>query len=166
MCATVVSKLPKVFDRLVGEWDTVATHRLIAGEIRGRASFEWIRGGQFLIWRTENPPNTVPSAIAIIGGEESTPGVWPMSYFDERGVSRVYHVTSEGDTWRLWRDDPGFSQRGTAAFEEDGAAMRLRFDLDNEGGKWKRDLEVVYRRKMGRESEGRDPAVHLRKDEP
>ena len=89
-----------------------------------------------------------------------------MSYFDERGVSRVYHVTSEGDTWRLWRDDPGFSQRGTAAFEEDGAAMRLRFDLDNEGGKWKRDLEVVYRRKMGRESEGRDPAVHLRKDEP
>jgi hypothetical protein len=55
-------------------------------------------------------------------------------------------VTSDGETWRLWRDEPGFSQRGTGEFEEDGAVMRLRFDLD-EDGTWKRDLEVVYRRK-------------------
>ena len=39
-------------DALVGEWHTEATHPYLPNTvIRGRATFEWLDGGFFLIWR-------------------------------------------------------------------------------------------------------------------
>ena len=131
-------------DALIGEWDTEMTHPMLKGVIRGRASFEWLTGRRFLIWRTETPGD-VPSAIAIIGGGE-TPGTWPMHYFDQRGVFRVYQVRVEGGIWKVWRDHPGFSQRFTGTFEDEGRTLRLVTELQQDGP-WKPDLEAVYRRR-------------------
>jgi hypothetical protein len=103
------------------------------------------RGRRFLIWRTHNPPGTVPSSISIIGGGDR-PGVWPMHYFDERGVYRVYQLSVRADGFDLWRDEPGFRQRGTGTFDEGGSAMRVLFEL-NTDGTFKRDLELTYRRR-------------------
>jgi hypothetical protein len=132
-------------DALVGEWDTEMTHPLFATAVRGRTVFEWLTGRAFLIWRVDAPPNTVPTSISIIGGGD-TPGVWPMHYFDSRGVERVYQMSFDDGAWKMWRDQPGFSQRATGTFEDDGRTINWRSELQREGP-WKRDLEVIYRRR-------------------
>src|SRR5690349_11287794 len=71
----------------------------------GEASvtFEWLEGHRFLIqrWAVEMPE--APDGIAIIGAGDQ-PGAFRQHYFDARGVHRVYEMTLEDGTWRLWRD--------------------------------------------------------------
>ena len=131
-------------DPLVGEWETQGSHPSITEPIRGRASFEWLPGRRFLMWRTEQTPALVPTAIAVIGGGD-TPGTWPMHYFDSRGVFRVYQVRAENGVVRVWRDQPGFAQRGTVTFSDGGRRLELRWELDQDGT-WKPDLQMTYRR--------------------
>jgi hypothetical protein len=132
-------------DPLVGEWETEGTHPLLTGVIPGRATFEWLTGRTFLIWRTETPPGTIPPAIAVIGGGDVS-GVWQMHYFDSRGVSRIYQASMDDGVFRFWRDHPGFSQRATGVFEDEGRVLRLRTELDQDGT-FRPDLEVTYRRR-------------------
>jgi len=125
-------------DPLVGEWRTEGSHPLIMEPVRGRFSFEWLPGRRFLIWRSEQTPTIVPTAIAVIGGGD-TPGTWPMHYFDSRGVFRVYQVRVDDGVLKMWRDQPGFAQRATCVFSDGGRRFELRWDL-NETGTWKADL--------------------------
>src|SRR5215216_5149210 len=111
-------------DALVGEWETEATHPYLPGTtIRGRATFEWLEGGFFLIWRAAYEHPDIPNSIAILGcddsGGEPSEGC-SMHYFDSRGVSRVYGVSADEGVWRFWRDWPGFSQRYVGRFSDDG----------------------------------------------
>jgi hypothetical protein len=133
------------FDALVGQWETEGSHPFVKEPISGHASFEWLPGRRFLIWRSEQTPTTVPTAIAIIGGGD-TPGTWPLHYFDSRGVFRVYTTNMAGGVWRFWRDEPGFLQRATGTFRDGGRVLEIRTEL-NEHGTWKPDLEMTYRRR-------------------
>ena len=131
-------------DAVVGEWETEGTHPSIKEPIRGRASFEWLPGRRYLIWRSEQTPTIVPTAIAVIGGGD-TPGTWPMHYFDSRGVFRVYQVRIDKGVWQIWRDHAGFAQRASGVFGDGGRRFELRWDL-NEDGTFKPDLHLTYRR--------------------
>jgi hypothetical protein len=133
-------------DELVGVWDAEMTHPLLEGVTHGTSSFEWLPGRRFLIHRSDLPPGPIPASISIIGGGD-TSGTWPMHYFDSRGVMRTYQVTFEGDTWRWWRDHPGFSQRFTGTFADGGRTIRGRGELQQAGEPWKPDLQVTYRRR-------------------
>jgi hypothetical protein len=132
-------------DVFVGEWDTEATHPMLEHPVRGRCSFEWLTGRAFLIQRSESPPHTVPSSIAIIGGGD-TPGVWPMHYFDSRGVMRIYELSFRDRVLKIWRDEPGFKQRSVGQFDEDGRTLRATWELA-EDGPWKPDLVMTFRRR-------------------
>ena len=131
----------RLLDRLIGEWDTRGSHPKIKEPITGHASFEWLAGHKFLIWRTENTPALVPTSISILG--DVTAEEFPMNYFDSRGVARVYTVRIAGGVLRFWRDEPGFRQRATVSFE--GAELRWHTEL-NEDGSFRPDLEMAYRR--------------------
>ena len=133
-------------DALVGAWDTELTHPDLPGITRGRASFAWLEGRAFLIWRGALPPGAITSSIAIMGGG-TTPGVWPLHYFDSRGVSRLYTTSVDAEGWKMWRDHPGLSQRATGVFLDDGRIIRWRSELQREGP-YKPDLEVAYRRRV------------------
>jgi hypothetical protein len=107
-------------DLLIGEWETEATHPALPNTlIRGRATFEWLAGGHFLIWHASYEHPDIPDSIAILGGGDSgqtgassdPDGDCSMRYFDSRGVFRVYRLGAEQGAWRFWRDRPGFSQR-------------------------------------------------------
>src|SRR5215208_4730262 len=80
---------------LVGEWETEATHQLLPGTvIHGRATFEWLEGGFFLIWRAHYDHPDIPDSIAILGcddtGDLRNPsGGCSLHYFDQRGVTRL-----------------------------------------------------------------------------
>src|SRR5436190_20327240 len=145
-------------DALTGEWETEATHPYLPGAvIRGRATFEWLAGGHFLIWRASYDHPDIPDSIAILGCGDSgeagpssdSDGNCSMRYFDSRGVSRVYDFGAEEGVWRFWRDRPGFSQRYTCTIGDDGNTMMGSGELSRDGSTWEQDLRITYTRVKG-----------------
>jgi hypothetical protein len=133
------------FDVFVGEWTTEATHPAFPGTVvRGQVAFEWLEDERFLIQRAGNDHPDFPDSVAVIGEVD---GRIAMYYFDSRGVHRVYEMALADGVWKIWRDAPGFSQRCTGAFEEDGDTITWRWQLSRDDSTWDDDLEITYRRR-------------------
>lgn len=129
---------------LIGTWRTEATHRLLPGDdIRGRATFEWLDDQQFLLvrWHYDHPK--IPDALAIIGNIDDEP---TMHYFDVRGVHKVFEVGMTPGTWWFRNQAPGFSQRYTGTFSDDGNTIEGVNELSTDGSTWEADAPVTYRR--------------------
>jgi hypothetical protein len=109
----------------------------------GRATFEWLDGRRFLIWRSHYDHPEIPDAIAITG---VTNDQLSMHYFDFRGVYRVYSVSMSPGTWRFSLDAPGFSQRFTGTFSDDGNTITGRGQFSRDGASWEDDLALTYRK--------------------
>jgi hypothetical protein len=142
-------------DALVGEWETEATHPYLPNTvIRGRATFEWLAGGFFLIWRAAYDHPDIPDSIAILGCDDSSSsgdarqagGGCSLHYFDSRGVARVYGLGADHGVWRFWRDWPGFSQRYVATISADGNTITGNGELSRDGSTWEQDLRITYRK--------------------
>ena len=145
-------------NRLVGSWVTEATHPAVPGVVvQGTASMEWLEGQRFLILRSRNDHSDFPDAISIIGftdmdrvgagaNESATDrgSLLSMHYFDSRGVFRVYEVNVDVEAWRIWRDAPGFSQRFTGRFADNGDTIVGRWQLSRDDTHWNDDLQIVY----------------------
>ena len=149
-------------NRLVGTWTTEATHPALPGVVvHGTAIIEWLEGERFLIHRGRTDHPDFPDAISIIGFTErdrvdnapssdratADKSQLRMHYFDSRGVFRVYEVSIDDESWRLWRDAPGFSQRFTGTFTDDGHTIVGRWQLCRDERHWDDDLEITYRRR-------------------
>lgn len=142
---------------LVGEWDTEATHPLVPGTIvRGRWVFEWMAGQKFMIVRAESDHPDFPDSVSIIGntgidrvgkgGLEGDGEGLQMHYFDTRGVYRVYEVRMSDEAWEWSMDAPGWSQRFTCTFEDEGNTMAGMSQLSRDDAAWEDDLQITYRR--------------------
>lgn len=132
----------KPFESLVGEWRTTGTHPYMPGEeLHGRASFEWICGGAFLMHRSEIDHPKFPAGIEIFGSDDEA-GTYYMLHFDARGVSRKYDVSITDRQLKWWRDDPHFSQR----FIMDITKDRLvgSGEMSRDGAEWEKDLSLTY----------------------
>lgn len=128
---------------LIGEWATEATHPEVPDTVvRGRESFEWFEGQEFLEIRSTNDHELFPDSISVIG---DTNGL-QMHYFDTRGVHRVNEVGFEAGVWKWWREEPGFSQRFTGTFDDEGSTINGMSQLCRDDSTWKDDLAIVYRR--------------------
>jgi hypothetical protein len=143
--AAIPNPALKALSVLVGEWNVVATHRLIPDTLHGHASFEWLEGGAFLMMYLEIEEPGIPSAVAILGSDDVTEEYF-MLYFDERGVSRKYDMTLHDNIWTYWRNVSGFSQRFTGTFADEGNIMNGIAELSEDNLTWKRDLELTYTR--------------------
>lgn len=54
-------------------------------------------------------------------GLDDSRGQFTQLYADARGVYRVYQNSFQDGFWKVWRDaPPGFSQRFTGTFSDDG----------------------------------------------
>ena len=152
----------ELLNRLVGTWTTQATHPTVPGVVvHGTAIIEWLEGERFLIHRARTDHPDFPDAISIIGltGRDridSATGTPPMAagtsqlrmhYFDSRGVFRVYEVSMDDASWRLWRDAPGFSQRFTGTLADRGDTIVGRWQLCRDDLHWDDDLEITYWRR-------------------
>src|SRR4051812_41433874 len=109
-----------LLDRFVGEWTTEATHPAMPGvQLKGNASFAWLEGEKFLVWRAQTDHPDVPDSMAVIGdcandradNESRKPSKLAMHYFDSRGVYRLYDASLDGDALVVVREDPAFPQR-------------------------------------------------------
>ncbi len=149
-----VSPLPglRPLQALIGIWDLVAS----AGDQelgRGRAVFEWLGGGAFLVRREEmEPAATLPAemvaaspypTLTIVGADESTED-FGVLYADARGVSRTMLMSLKDGVWRMWRDQPGFRQRFDGRFSRDGRAIAGRWEKSEDGVTWQTDFDLRY----------------------
>jgi hypothetical protein len=151
----------KALNRLVGRWTTEATHPMVPGVVvRGATHIEWLEGERFLILRANTDHPDFPDAISIIGFTdrdrvEGAGGTDPaaggarqltMHYFDQRGVFRILAVAIDDQSWRIWRDAPGFSQRFSGRFADSGDTIVGLWQLCQDDVNWHDDLQITYRR--------------------
>jgi hypothetical protein len=135
----------KPLDILVGIWDIEVIHSLFPTTIHGTATFEWLQGGTFLIERSSLDEAAFPASISIIGYNDTT-GNYTQHYFDSRGVERVYEMSLLDSTLKVWRQDPGFSQRFTGTFSEDSNTITSRWEKAIDGLNWEHDFDLTYTR--------------------
>ena len=129
---------------LVGEWTmegTVPSDPPLA--VGGRAAFEWLTGGSFLVQRWDVAHPDFPDGIAIIGSDASAEA-YRQHYFDSRGVFRVYEMSLRDNVWKLWRDSPDLSQRFTGTFSDHGKTITGRWEKSSDGSKWEHDFDLTY----------------------
>ena len=121
----------------------------------GTAAFEWIEDGAFVLQhveaqpRPEDPPEWVansPMPVTSIIGFDDTTLEQVMLYADARGVFRIYSMSLDDDSWRLWRTAPGFHQRFIGAFRDDGQTVVGRWESSPDGSAWEPDFDMTYRK--------------------
>jgi len=130
---------------LVGDWRTAGTHPAFPDQpLHGRTCFAWHEGGAFLVMRSEVDHPQFPDGVAIIGSDDS--GKFAMTYFDERGVSRLLDVVV-GDGAVTWRhDDPEFAQTLTITAEDSGKRLVSQGRMSRKSAPWEDDLSQVFLR--------------------
>jgi Protein of unknown function (DUF1579) len=138
-------------DALVGEWEMEFSFEsgffgpgspAVSGR-GGRTTFQWFDGEFFLIQRATAEDPSAPNGIMIIGmGKESE--TFEQHYYDSRGVTRVYQMSLNEGTWNLWREAPGFHQRYTGVFSEDGNRITGAWEKSADGSGWKHDFDLSY----------------------
>jgi len=129
---------------LVGEWAIEATHPAFPDTVvSGHVAVEWLEGEQFLIHRSRADHPDFPDSISVIGDVEGL----SMHYFDSRGVHRLYGVDLSEGVWKMERDAPGFSQRFSGTFSDDGDTMSGLWKLSRDGSSWDDDLAITYVRR-------------------
>lgn len=71
-----------------------------------------------------------------------------MIYYDVRGVSRNFQARIENGVLKWWRDAdaPGFSQRYSLTFSDDGQTMVGKGEICKDGLGWEKDLDLTYKR--------------------
>jgi hypothetical protein len=80
----------------------------------------------------------------MIIGVGPDPETFEQHYYDSRGVARVYQMSLNEGTWKLWREAPGFHQRYTGVFSEDGNRIMGAWEKSADGSEWKHDFELSY----------------------
>lgn len=136
----------KDFGLLVGNWKTTGTHGQVPDTtLHGHTSFEWLENGAFLMMRSEIDDPRFPSAIAILGSDDAEAECYMLT-FDERGVSRKYEVTLSDNTWKWWRNAPGFFQRYEGIIDDGGNTITGKGELSKDGLSWEKDLDLTYER--------------------
>ncbi len=143
----------KSLDVLVGEWDVVASVGGVPAG-RGRATFAW--DGAFLrMYQEDGPPlpttppewiGASPSPVSALFGLDDQGETFHMLYADGRGVLRVYRSTLTDGTWTIWRAAPGFHQRYTGTFSEDGRTIAGHWGASPDGSTWHVDFALTYTR--------------------
>jgi hypothetical protein len=128
---------------LVGTWTIAFTHVALPDTVHGQKTFEWLEGNHFLIERSRMEHPEVPDSISIYGADDSDAPL-AQHYFDSRGVYRIMKMSLRDGTWKVWREEPGFSQRFTGKFSRDGKTIKVLGELSKDGVKWERDFEQTY----------------------
>ncbi len=134
---------------LVGVWDMELSNAPFLSSrhdtAHGHVTFEWIEDGALLVMRQSEQSGNPPSARWVIGRDESGAD-YTVLYSDNRGVSRIYQMSFSDETWRLWRNNPTFSQRFEGRVSQDRKTISSHWEKSSDGSSWEHDFDVTYTR--------------------
>lgn len=141
---------------LMGEWDfwiTTPDGTTIGPE---QVTFEWLDGTGYLRQHSEIAASQddlpaewrehAPTWTTSVFGFDDASGQFVSLYTDSRGVHRIYQMSLEGGVWRLWREAPGFHQRFTGTLSADGQTITARWEMSEDGQRWRTDFDLSYAR--------------------
>jgi hypothetical protein len=135
---------------LVGEWEMTISNASFLPDpdqsASGRLEVTPIESRWLLVMRQSSDSAGTPLATWVIGRDGAGPN-YTVLYADGRGVSRVYEMDLVDARWRIWRDDPEFSQRFEASISVDTRSITGRWEKRIAGGAWEHDFEVSYSRR-------------------
>jgi hypothetical protein len=140
---TIRSPNLEALNALVGTWFISMTHVDLPDTVHGQKTFGWLEGGYFLVEHSHFNHPDVPDSISMIGVADSSGGL-SEHYFDSRGVLRVMKMSLSAGIWKVWRDAPGFSQRFTGKFNDDGNIIEVSGELSKDGVNWQHDFTHTY----------------------
>lgn len=141
---------------LVGEWkmESIADGKAVAS---GKTTFAWLAGKSYLIQHTTaDPPgsdtpkvwidNSPFPIVAIISHDDHSQKLY-YNYADGRGVRRVYQMSFKSGVWKLWGlAGPGFYQRMTNTFSQDGNTINALIEQSSDNKTWQTDFAQTYTR--------------------
>jgi hypothetical protein len=134
---------------LLGDWDMEISNApfppTLDATARGHVTFEWIEDGALLVMRQSEQSGNPPSARWAIGRDESGAD-YKVLYSDNRGVSRIYEMRFTEETWQLWRNAPGFSQRFQGRVTPDRRTIASHWEKSLDGTTWEHDFDITYTR--------------------
>jgi hypothetical protein len=113
-----------------------------------------VEGRSFLIEHADAVPTETPLPlewvenspfpITTLFGLDDPTERFCMLYADNRGVFRVYEMSLSDGVWKIWRDAPGFFQRFTGTFGDDGNTISAYWERSQDGSKWEHDFNLTY----------------------
>jgi hypothetical protein len=134
---------------LVGKWDMKISNASFLPDlsdiIESTASFDWYEDGEFLVLRQGTKETA--HATWFIGHDQDTPH-YTVLYFDDRSFSRVYEMSFGNDTWKIWRNTPGFVQSFEGKVSEDKNTITGAWGKSTDGKKWEHDFDLEYTRRI------------------
>ena len=124
--------LKSLGESLVSTWE-------ISGGAQGRATYEWMEGGFFLIQRVDLEQHGQRiKGIEIIGHERpfgEEPGEEVKSrFYDNMGNTLDYVYELEGDTLTIWGGERGSPAYYRGSFSEDGKTLSGAWHYPGGGG--------------------------------
>ncbi len=94
---------------LIGEWTLEAIGsdgQPWPGE--AGATFEWHDSGRHVVERSHVDMPEAPDGVCVIGCDAANGTYWQL-YTDDRGVCRVYEMSIDESSWKLWRSGEPFA---------------------------------------------------------
>jgi hypothetical protein len=139
----------RALEILVGDWETEISNAAslpdASAKVTCRTSIQWTEAGAYLLMRQAGDDPGAPNGTWLISGDEATPS-YAVSYFDSRGVSRIYQMSFEESVCTMWRTAPGFSQRFEGALSGSGELIAGYWEKSADGKTWEHDFDMTFRR--------------------
>lgn len=133
----------KDLEVLVGNWEMELSNAAFlpgpSTTVKGRISFEWVENNAFLVMRMGQ------NALWLINRDDSSAD-YKVFYYDTRSVSRIYEMSFSGNTWKIWRQSPNFSQRFEGKLSNDRNTIAAYWEKSSDGITWEHDFDVTYTR--------------------
>jgi hypothetical protein len=132
----------KELEFLAGKWSMKISNASFLSSlsevIEAPATFEWYKDGEFLVLRQGTKETA--HATWLIGHDQDAP-TYTVLYFDDRHFSRVYEMSFKNDTWKIWRNAPGFVQSFEGKVGKDKNTIAGAWGKSVDGKKWEHDFD-------------------------
>jgi hypothetical protein len=136
---------------LVGDWSIELSNASFLSDKDQKPTFsvtyEWKADGAVIAVQQRNGTAKPPQVATWIIGRDESDDNYTVLYADHRGVSRVYQMSFQDNTWKMWRNNSKFSQRFEGKVSEDRGTIQASWEKSLDGGStWEHDFDMTYRR--------------------
>ncbi|RKD71354.1 hypothetical protein ATL39_2750 [Sinobaca qinghaiensis] len=133
----------------IGDWELEVIHPHL-GTISGSTVFEWMETEQYMMQRIRIDQPDFPGST-IVYDYDAEAKMYLQHYFDSRGVTRLYQMSLDHHTWKLWRETSDFSpldfsQRFTGEINASQDVIQSVWEKAYDGVTWEHDFKVMYRK--------------------